>query len=147
MIGHSRMHLAEVGETYLEHMRFAASVGGLMMAAGAACLIHALVPGLFQDKASRTIRRLHRAIERRDALEPFVARGEEADGLATLVVLALLAAAMPWLLGAEAALAFPLSLLSLAFPVAAFHAAAQVHMDSQAISITVPASTGSGLSG
>lgn len=100
-------------------------------------------------------------IENRDASAAFVG-DSEADGLLTLIALALLAAALPWLLGVEVKLALPLSLLSLAFPVAAFYAPAeaaearalqkprnssQVHMASQAISITVPFSTGTGLSG
>lgn len=46
MIGRSRAHLASAGKSYLEHMRFAAAVGALMVIAGGACIIHALVPAL-----------------------------------------------------------------------------------------------------
>jgi len=119
----SREHLAGVDESYARHMRFAGAVGALMILAGLACLIHALVPALFEDQASRTIRRLHGAIENRAAAGAFAGDGQ-ADGLLTLLALALLAASLPWLLGAEALIAAPVSLLSLAFPVAAVCAAA-----------------------
>jgi len=122
VIGRSRAHLAKVGEDYLQHMRFAGAVGSLLVIAGGACIIHALVPALFEDKASRTIRRLHAVIEDRDAPHGWIG-DSEADGLLTLAALALLAAAAPWLLGAGAMVAVPMSLLSLAFPVAAFYAA------------------------
>jgi gamma-F420-2:alpha-L-glutamate ligase len=125
IIGRSGKHLSKVGESYLQHMRFAGAVGSLMVIAGGACIIHALVPALFEDKASRTIRLLHRVIEDRAAADTAFVSDSEADGLLTLMALALLAAAMPWLLGAEALVAAPMSLLSLAFPVAAFYAAGE----------------------
>lgn len=54
-----RAHPASVGETYLEHMRMAMSFGIAMIAGGLACLVHALVPGLFVRTGSDCIRRLH----------------------------------------------------------------------------------------
>ena len=51
----SREHLAAVGETYFEHMRFAVTVGILATGAGLSCLIHAFVPGLCQQTCSRTL--------------------------------------------------------------------------------------------
>jgi hypothetical protein len=52
-------HPRSVNESYFEHqacaMRFAVSLIG----AGLACFVHALVPGLFERTASRTIERLH----------------------------------------------------------------------------------------
>lgn len=122
VVKRSREHLAAVEEPYLQHLRFAGAVGMLLVLAGGACLIHALVPALFEDKASRTIRRLHAVIENRAAPEALLGGGE-ADGLLTLLALALLGAVMPWLLGAEPLVAAPVSMLSLAFPVAAFCAA------------------------
>ena len=119
----SREHLAGVEESYVRHLRFAGAVGSLMILAGGACLIHALIPALFEDRASRTIRRLYAVIENRAAPEAAFASDGEADGLLTLLALAMLAALMPWLLGAETLVAAPVSLLSLAFPVAAFCAA------------------------
>lgn len=123
MIGRSKAHLDAVAETYGQHMRFAGAVGSLMILAGIACLVHALLPALFPDRASGTIRRLHAAIESRAAPEAIFAADEEMDGLLTLLALAMLAALMPWLLGAEAIVAAPVSLFALGFPAAAFYAA------------------------
>lgn len=50
-----RRHPAEQGETYCEHFKVAASVGGPMVLAGFACLIHAFLPFLFKTTASRTL--------------------------------------------------------------------------------------------
>lgn len=52
-------HPRSVGETYLEHQRFAARTGLTLIAAGAACLVHALAPSLCVTTASRTVSRLH----------------------------------------------------------------------------------------
>ncbi|MBS0319672.1 MAG: hypothetical protein JSR18_03960 [Proteobacteria bacterium] len=46
-------HPAAVGETYLEHMRFASRFGGRMTVGGLAALAHALFPFLFTTTASR----------------------------------------------------------------------------------------------
>lgn len=50
-----RRHPAEHGETYGEHFKVAASVGGPMVLAGLACLIHGIMPFLFKTTASRTL--------------------------------------------------------------------------------------------
>ena len=63
-------HLDAVGEDYRAHRRFASAVGWSMVAAGLACIVHGLLPALFTDTASRTIRRLHDVIERREAHAP-----------------------------------------------------------------------------
>ncbi len=60
-----RGHLRHAGEGYFQHMAVAGRIGGLMIAAGCACLLHALLPALCTDRASRTVRRLHDQIERR----------------------------------------------------------------------------------
>ena len=52
-------HPRSVGETYLGHQRMALRFGVTMLAAGVACLIHGLVPGLFTCTGSRTVSRLH----------------------------------------------------------------------------------------
>jgi len=57
-------HPRAVGETYGAHARTALGFGWRMVAAGLACIIHALIPGLFADTASRTVARL--ALEMRD---------------------------------------------------------------------------------
>lgn len=52
-------HPAAVGESYLAHLRTAAGFGFEMIAAGCACLVHALLPFLFVHTGSDCIRRLH----------------------------------------------------------------------------------------
>jgi hypothetical protein len=52
-------HPHSVGESYLDHARVAARFGVTLVAAGGACLVHALVPGLFRTTGSRAIERLH----------------------------------------------------------------------------------------
>ena len=104
-----RDHLAAVGEDYGAHRRFAFAVGWSMVIAGAACILHGLVPALFTDTASRTIRRLHAAIELRAAF------GGASSGAPLLVAFALFYAALPWAVGVPALFALPLSLLSLAY--------------------------------
>jgi hypothetical protein len=52
-------HPASVGETYLEHLATATSFAVALIAAGLACLVHALVPCLFERSASRAISALH----------------------------------------------------------------------------------------
>ncbi|MCB2076172.1 MAG: hypothetical protein KDE55_00580 [Novosphingobium sp.] len=49
-------HPATVGESYFEHMAFAARFGVLMLAAGGAALVHALLPFAFETTASRIVR-------------------------------------------------------------------------------------------
>jgi hypothetical protein len=65
MIGASKQHLGDAGESYFQHMRFATRVGGLAVAGGLACLVHAIVPGLCRDTGSRAIRRLNAMIDER----------------------------------------------------------------------------------
>lgn len=58
-------HPASVGETYTEHLAAAARLGIGLIAAGLACLLHALVPAAFEDRASRAVARLHRELAER----------------------------------------------------------------------------------
>jgi uncharacterized protein YjeT (DUF2065 family) len=125
LLGRSRDHLVGVGESYLEHMRFAASVGVTMVGAGLACILHGLLPALFPTTASRAIRRLHAVIERRGLLE------EEAPDL-NLLLLALLAAGfalLPWAAGMLWPLALGLSILSIAMPIAYVIARRQIESE------------------
>ena len=112
LTGRSRAHLDAVGEDYAGHRRFAFGFGWAMVKGGFACMIHGLVPALFTDTGSRTVRRLHGVIEHRERLAPAAPRRE---GLPVLLFLALLNAAVPWLAGAPFWAALPLSLLSIAF--------------------------------
>ncbi len=52
-------HPASVGESYGEHMGRAACFGLRMMAAGIACLVHALLPFLFVRTGSAAIAELN----------------------------------------------------------------------------------------
>jgi len=45
-------HPHSIGETYLQHMKFAAIFGFNMLIGGGACLIHAIFPFLFQKTGS-----------------------------------------------------------------------------------------------
>ena len=54
-----RRHPRSLNETYLEHQQVALSFAGQLMLAGAACAIHAVIPGLFERTASQAIARLH----------------------------------------------------------------------------------------
>jgi len=58
-------HPQSVGETYFEHQRTALVFSATLFGAGVRCLIHALVPCLFQRSASRTIAELHERMNRR----------------------------------------------------------------------------------
>ena len=51
-------HPASIEETYAEHLGSALLIGFRLMGMGMACLCHALVPALFEDAASRGVRRL-----------------------------------------------------------------------------------------
>lgn len=52
-------HPKAVGETYLEHGATAARFGLTMIAGGAACLLHAVVPALCTNSASERVKRLY----------------------------------------------------------------------------------------
>ena len=84
MIAASRAHLEAADETYFQHMRFAAAVGVMAVAAGLACLIHALIPALCTRTCSVTIGRLRTVFDDRRALPTIVA---QASGVITFVCL------------------------------------------------------------
>ncbi|THD78510.1 MAG: hypothetical protein E7812_10980 [Phenylobacterium sp.] len=60
-------HPSEVGETYGSHMATAWGFGLLLLAAGAACLIHGIFPFAFETTASRCVKRLNRRMANRAA--------------------------------------------------------------------------------
>jgi hypothetical protein len=65
-------HPASVGETYLEHLARATCFGVRMIAAGIACLVHALLPFLFERTGSAAITELNdrMVVNRRSAPPP-----------------------------------------------------------------------------
>ena len=54
-----RDHPESVGETYLEHLFQASYFGMRMVVAGLACLVHALLPFLFETTGRTAISELH----------------------------------------------------------------------------------------
>ena len=118
LIGSSRTHLAQVGETYWEHRAFALAVGSMLVAAGLACMLHALIPAVCRDTASRTIGCLHRVVEDRTALDDAIAEAAEAVAFAMLLSMSLAVAMMFWIVGAKALVAVAMTLLALALPAA-----------------------------
>ena len=63
-------HPSSVEETYLEHMWFAVCFASLLFAAGAAALVHAIIPGLCKTTASDLIRKMYARIEYRGVPVP-----------------------------------------------------------------------------
>ncbi|HEV2530992.1 DUF6356 family protein [Phenylobacterium sp.] len=61
-------HPHAVGETYGEHAAAAAGFGGLLIAAGLACLVHAILPWMFETTASGLVVRLHNRMAARRAM-------------------------------------------------------------------------------
>lgn len=48
-------HTQDINETYSEHAGHALYIGLRMLGAGCACLVHALIPGLFIRTASSAV--------------------------------------------------------------------------------------------
>ena len=60
-------HPRSVNESYFRHLACACSYGLRMIGAGFACIVHGLLPFLFQDTGSKAIRALHSEITDRKA--------------------------------------------------------------------------------
>lgn len=60
-------HPRSLGMSWWGHGVGALKIGGSMIASGAACLVHAVVPGLFTETAGRTVVRLHGHMQERRA--------------------------------------------------------------------------------
>ena len=71
-------HPRRVNERYGEHARVATHFGLSMIGGGIACLIHGLVPALFTQTGSDTVRRLH---ARMGARRPLATRPEPVGAL------------------------------------------------------------------
>lgn len=63
-------HPKTLGMSWAGHALGAVRIGGEMIGAGTACLIHALVPGVFTETAGRTVVRLHDYMQKRRASTP-----------------------------------------------------------------------------
>ena len=64
LFGAGQGHLAEAGMGYGAHLKRATRVGSRMLAAGAACLVHGIFPGIFTTTATNTIIRLNEELKR-----------------------------------------------------------------------------------
>lgn len=60
-------HPSSLGMSWAGHGAGAAAIGARMIGAGAACIVHAVVPGLFTETAGRTVMSLHDQMVRRKA--------------------------------------------------------------------------------
>lgn len=58
-------HPRSVGESYAEHAVAASTIGVRMIAGGAACLVHAVVPSLCVRTGSTTIKALYAQLKSR----------------------------------------------------------------------------------
>lgn len=71
MLSAFNKHPESVGETYGEHFVMASTFGLRMVFAGLACLMHGLLPFLFEHTGSRCITQLHgRMMARRSGSVP-----------------------------------------------------------------------------
>ena len=117
LVSSSREHLATAGETYWQHMRFAGAVASLSVAAGMACLVHALVPGVCRNTASRTIGLVCRIMADRASVGEAAVEAAEAVAFALLFGMSSAAIILLWTLGAPALVALPLGIMAAAMPV------------------------------
>ena len=62
-----REHPQSLGMSWLGHGVGALRIGGQLIAAGTACVVHAIVPGWFTQTAGRTVDRLHQQMVHRRA--------------------------------------------------------------------------------
>ena len=60
-------HPRSLGMSWAKHGAGAIVIGGRMVGAGVACIIHAIVPGIFTETAGRTVMDLHAYMTRRKA--------------------------------------------------------------------------------
>ncbi len=58
-------HPASVGETYLEHLRFAAGFGLMLIGAGLAAMVHGILPCAFEKTASNVVKELYPRVANR----------------------------------------------------------------------------------
>jgi Family of unknown function (DUF6356) len=56
-------HPQSVGESYFEHMAVAFGFGFKMLGGALACIVHGIVPGLFECSGSKTIVCLHERLQ------------------------------------------------------------------------------------
>jgi hypothetical protein len=62
-------HLQDISETYWEHSKFAGKLGFMLLKAGVAALAHAIIPSLFINTASNTIKEINFLLESRNSVD------------------------------------------------------------------------------
>ena len=60
-------HPRSLGMSWAGHCAGAVAIGARMIGAGIACIVHAVVPGLFAETAGRTVVDLHTHMTKRKA--------------------------------------------------------------------------------
>ena len=60
-------HPRSLGMSWASHGAGAVRIGAELIGAGAACIVHAIVPGWFTETAGRTVFRLHDHMAKRKA--------------------------------------------------------------------------------
>lgn len=60
-------HPRDIGETYGQHAGHALHIGLHLLGAGIACLVHALLPGLFARTASEAVDHIQSLMTKRQA--------------------------------------------------------------------------------
>ena len=63
-------HPSSLGMSWAQHGIGAVAIGATLVGAGAACLVHALVPGWFTQTAGKTVARMYDHIQSRKAAAP-----------------------------------------------------------------------------
>lgn len=58
-------HPRSVGESYTEHASTAGRFGVAMVTGGLACIVHAVLPSVFERTASNTVKRLYEQMKAR----------------------------------------------------------------------------------
>ena len=87
-------HPRDIGETYAEHAGHALWIGYKMITAGLACLMHALLPGLFERTASNTVDEIIALMQQRTSRAQRTSRPQGTSGAATYQSEGLLPATM-----------------------------------------------------
>ena len=64
MIKDSQEHLNEVNETYFQHIWIAIKIGFTMLVTGVFCLIHGLIPSLFNKTGRNQIAKMYEMVSR-----------------------------------------------------------------------------------
>lgn len=116
MIGRSRAHLRDAGESYWQHFRFATTFGLLALAAGIAALLHAIIPAVCTCTASRIVRHLGQLLEDRSRIDTIESEAVEARAFVLLLILASAVVAPLWVLDAPSALRIAYTALAFALP-------------------------------